>query len=167
MTFLEKELEDIIWESDNENLQEKGLNIHGNKIRQLRIGNYGIADLITIQRNTDFDGWCYTPYIDITVFELKKDQAGISAFLQSVRYCKGIKRFLESKKPKLNFKLHIVLIGKEVDTKGGLIFLTDLINDGGMKNLCSLNFYSCKYNIDGLFFKQEEEYQVSNENFKI
>lgn len=45
--FLEKTLEDIIFETSNDDLKERGLWICGNKKRQVKIGNYGIADLIT------------------------------------------------------------------------------------------------------------------------
>ena len=167
MTFLEKELEDIIWESNNEKLQQKGLEISGKKFRQLKLARYGIADLITIERDECFDGYCTTPYLNITVYELKKDTAGVSAFFQAVRYCKAIQSYLEQRKPKLKFKLNIVLIGKEIDKSGDLIFLTDLIKSNCMSYLKSLRFYSCFYDLDGLFFKQEEGYKMSNENFKI
>ena len=82
MKFLEKDLENIIWESDNEKLREKGLEIYGKKFRQIRIGNYGVADLITVDRRKDcFDG----NFLDITVYELKKEKAGISACRTAVR----------------------------------------------------------------------------------
>lgn len=45
--FFEKTLEDIIFNTDNELLCEHGLLISGKKLRQVKIGNYGIADLIT------------------------------------------------------------------------------------------------------------------------
>ena len=45
MTFLEKDLEQIIFETPKEKLQEKGLVIKGKLLRQIKIGNYGIADL--------------------------------------------------------------------------------------------------------------------------
>ena len=50
MKFLEKDLEDIIFEAPREELAKRGLHIEGKMYRQLRIGNYGIADLVTIQR---------------------------------------------------------------------------------------------------------------------
>ena len=87
MKFLEKDLEDIIWESDNIKLRKRGLSINGIKKRQLKIGNYGIADLVTCYKSiNDFNNG-----LIVTVYELKKEKAGISAFLQALRYCKGIK----------------------------------------------------------------------------
>ena len=54
MSFLEKDLEDIIFETDNDLLFEHGLFIDGQKKRQVRIGNYGIADLITCRGGSRF-----------------------------------------------------------------------------------------------------------------
>jgi len=169
MEFLEKDLEQIIWESDNELLQEKDLFIDGKKFRQLRIGNYGIADIVTIDKCYDY---CHyqeknIPYLNITVFELKKEKVGISAFLQSLKYCKGIKTYLEDKKPRLKFKLNISLISKTVDTTGDFIFLTDLVNydesDYGV--IKAIDFYSFKYDINGIFFKREYGYNLVNKGF--
>ena len=50
MRFLEKDLEQIIHESGMDQLNERGLPIDGKMFRQMRIGNYGIADLITVTR---------------------------------------------------------------------------------------------------------------------
>ena len=165
MEFLEKDLETIIWESDNEKLQEKGLDISGKKYRQLRIGNYGIADLVTIEK-------CYypfsssEPYLNITVYELKKEKAGISAFLQAIKYCKGIKSYLEIKKPNILFKLNVVLCSKKIDTESDYIYLCDLISSSDDSNLLnSLTNYSFKFSIDGIEFKEEREYNLINKGF--
>ncbi len=40
MKFLEKDLEQIIYSADKELLAQRGLEINGTLIRQLRIGNY-------------------------------------------------------------------------------------------------------------------------------
>jgi hypothetical protein len=53
MDFLEKDLEDIIFDSPNEELRKRGLNIWGKKKRQLNIGNYGRADIITYDKEMD------------------------------------------------------------------------------------------------------------------
>src|SRR5689334_20163596 len=98
MRFLEKNLEDIIYEADLDSLHSRGLTIHGKRLRQVKIGNYGIADLITIER--DVFNYAYAvqdtikPFITVTVFELKKEIVNIHTFLQAVKYLKGIKRYL-------------------------------------------------------------------------
>lgn len=169
MEFLEKDLEEIIWESDNDLLIEKGLYIQGKKYRQLRIGNYGISDIITVQRTYD---WCVSnrkpiPYLEITVFELKKDKVGIGAFLQSLKYCKGIQTYLKQKKPKIEFKLNIVLASKNVDLSGEFIYLTDLFEpyNEHFGFLSSIDFYSFKYDINGIVFKNEKGYNLINKGF--
>jgi hypothetical protein len=163
MKFLEKDLEQIIWESSNEKLQEKGLLIMGKKLRQLKIGNYGIADLVTIERiQHDF---LKGSYLYITVFELKKEKAGISAFLQALRYCKGISSYLNKKKPSLRYKLNIVLCSKEIDTTSDYIFLTDLIESESFGVLNSVKNYSFNYSIDGIEFKMQYNYGLTNEGF--
>lgn len=163
MKFLEKDLEDIIWEADNEKLCERGLLIGGKKLRQLRIGNYGIADLITIEKYNDYID--NEPFLHITVFELKKEKAGISAFLQAIRYCKGISTYLEKNKPYLNYKLNIVICAKEIDTNSDYIFITDLIESESYGMLSSVSNYSFDYNIDGITFKKESGYDLTNKGF--
>lgn len=163
MKFLEKDLEDIICESSNEKLEEKGLSVLGIKKRQLRIGNYGIADIVTFER---ISGNSYEPpYLDITVYELKKEKAGISAFLQAVRYCKGISSYLEKNKPDMFFKLNIVLCSKEIDLSSDYIFLTDLIYSEQFGRINSIYNYSFNYGIDGIKFKMESDYNISSKGF--
>ena len=117
MEFLEKDLEEIIFEADRNDLIERGLNIRGKLFRQLKIGNYGIADLVEVSRFRK-DGWHegsqIEPRLFITVYELKKDKIGISAFLQALGYLKGIRQYLRVRKPNIEFILHIVLIGREM-----------------------------------------------------
>jgi hypothetical protein len=165
MDFLEKDLENIIWESNNEKLQEKGLFISGKKYRQLRIGNYGIADLVTFDRSY-YEFRETIPYLDITVFELKKDKAGISAFLQAVKYCQGIKTYLTEYKPNIDFKLNIVLCSKNIDTQTDYIYLCNLLHKSiDSKFLNSLKNYSFKFSIDGIEFNEESGYDLKNKGF--
>lgn len=166
MKFLEKDLEDIIWESDNIKLRKRGLSITGIKKRQLKIGNYGISDLVTFSKYiNEFDGE-FSNGIIVTVYELKKEKAGISAFLQALRYCKGIKTYLDKRKPNINVFFKIVLVAKEIDTDSDYIFLTDFINyeleDGC---LFSVENYSFKYDIDGITFKSHSEYNLIDKGF--
>ena len=50
MKFFEKDLEEIIYLSDKDKLSDRGLYLNGKLKRQLRIGNYGVADLIEYKR---------------------------------------------------------------------------------------------------------------------
>ena len=162
MNFLEKDLETIIWESNNEDLQKKHLPIKGKKFRQLKIGNYGFLDLMTVERKSF---WCNvlhqkTPFLRITVYELKKEKVGIAAFLQAVKYCRGIKTFLEKKKPNIAFRPHIVLIAKQVDQQSDFVYLTDLLNHKYSDDLNVINSvenYSFNYDINGISFIKHQE----------
>ena len=170
MEFLEKDLEQIIWESDNELLEEKGLDIFGKKYKQLKIGNYGIADVISVEKCYHYFGHIdkEIPFLNITVFELKKEKVGISAFLQALKYCRGIKTYLEENKPEIRFKLKISLISKTVDTSGEFVYITDLINhdlSGDFGLIKSIDFYSFKYDINGIIFNRVSDYDLSIKGF--
>lgn len=170
MNFLEKDLEDIIWESDNEKLQQKNLPIYGKKYRQLRIGSYGVLDLLTVEKKyyPDWGNEKEIPYLNITVYELKKENVSVSTFLQALRYCKGIKSYIEDKYLDMPFKLNIVLCAKKVDTHSSFIFLADLINKeiqipDGLLN--SIEVYSFEYLIDGINFINHSGYDLTNKGF--
>lgn len=179
MTFLEKDLEEIIYEtykSDPIGLKKRGLYLNGIIKRQLRIGNYGIADLVTFERDIDYEYSpdrfidkddvetmifeCYTtPKLIVTVYELKKDKIGISAYLQALKYIKGIKRYLDEREFNYDVGYNIVLIGKELDTSGSFCFIPDFSSN--------VEFYTYNYDLDGLKFKNKKGYILTDENFKL
>lgn len=170
MEFLEKDLENIIWEADNKILREKGLPIDGKKYRQLRIGNYGISDIITASKNMEYSyaEQEYYSYLDITVYELKKEKVGIGAFLQAIKYCKGIQSYLNEKKPDLLYKINIVLLAKSVDLSGEFIYITDLFPkeiEGNFKLINGVSFYSFNYDINGITFKEVCNYNLIDKGF--
>jgi hypothetical protein len=165
MNFLEKDLEEIIFNTDNEILYSKGLRIFGKKYRQLKIGNYGIADIVTFGRETFYLGEDEIKCINVNVFELKKDKAGISAFLQALKYCKGIKRYFKHRDKNIPLKFNITLVSKFIDTKSDYIYLEDFLTDNYYFDGLSLNNYSFTYDFDGIKFKKEFDYQLVNEGF--
>jgi len=150
MNFLEKNLEDIIFDTPNERLQERGLDISGIKKRQVWIGNYGTCDLLSISREL------YKIYI--TVFELKKEQVDVNTFLQAIRYTKGVKSFFEKNLSNRGFHLEIntVLIGSCFDNKNGFCYLPEFAN---------VTIYTYEYNFDGISFKELGTYALLNEGF--
>lgn len=174
MKFLEKDLEQIIFESGRDSLRQRGLPITGKLFRQLKIGNYGIADLVEFNRPA-YDGpnrEFFTPG-SITIYELKKEQIGIAAFLQSLNYIKGIQRYLEIKGREDQYIVNLVIIGKELDSSGSFCFIPSLL---GLKNDYydlgsnlteegSINFYTYQYDIDGLRFAISHLYSLKNEGF--
>ena len=174
MKFLEKDLEGIIYDTYRNNkceLRDRGLHIYGDVKRQLRIGNYGILDLLTACRMYEFETevlWnedsgifeqkeIKRPLLRISVYELKKDKVGISAFLQCYNYIKGLKDWFKKHKPEMNVSFDAVLIGRELDTSGSFCFLPDLIGD--------LQIYTYSYDIDGLKFNNECGYSLTNKGF--
>lgn len=165
MKFLERELEQIIWESDKTQLENRGLSLYGTLYRQKPIGNYGIADIIQVEKAYSKN----KPYLIIDVLELKQEKIGISAFLQAVRYAKGIQSYLEGRKVK-NYILNIKLIGKELDMSGSICFLPDLIDVNNKilnyGKLNSVKFITYEYRLNGLMFKEEKGYKLIKEGFK-
>jgi hypothetical protein len=165
MKFLERDLEEIIWNADKELLSERGLTLSGKFKRQLRIGNYGIADIVTFEK-PDYDFVNNEKILyghgRIQVIELKNDSISISAFLQAVRYIKGIKSYLKKRQFNTNdFQYVITLIGRKLDTESDLIYLPDIINTSNI----SVELYTYKYDFDGITFVEEYGYKLSNEGF--
>lgn len=171
MKFLEKDLEEIIFTSDRNQLSKKGLSIYGKMIRQLRIGNYGVADLVTIERpvlpNKNLDDYCRGL---ITVYELKQEKIGMSAFLQALGYLKGIERYLNKRNFDLEeFDFRIVLIGSKIDTASTFSYLPDYLKlsyDAHQdSSRLSLQCYTYSYSIDGIDFKTQSGYKLIDEGF--
>ena len=163
MNFLEKDLEDIIWESDNQKLSERGLPINGKLIRQLNISGYGVADLVEWQI-------IKKPYVgrvlEVTIYELKKDKIGIFALMQSISYARGIQRYLWCKLDNLEFIINIVLIGSSIDKSGSFCYFPDLIcNDNSYGSLGNISYYTYDYKIDGIYFDSKYGYYSSTEKF--
>ena len=98
----------------------------------------------------------------ITVFELKKDRIGISAFLQAVGYIKGLTLFLERRGLICDFS--IALIGSEIDTSGNFIFIPDCFGSiyefNPMNKISSVDFYTYKYDFDGISFDHHSYYYL-------
>lgn len=150
MKFLEKNLEDIIFETDNEKLQERGLDIRGKKFRQLRLSHYGIADIVTISR--------IGQSLQIDIFELKKDVITVDTLLQALRYLEGIKTYFRKRKFKKHVYYTIRLCGKRIYNLRELSLLSSNINTVEMIDLITYD-----YDFNGLKF--EENYEHISDSF--
>lgn len=157
MGFLEKELEDIIFETENNLLFERDLqDIHlaRKKYRQVRIGNYGIADLVTLHYHS------YN-YILIKVWELKRSTVSYLDFLQLIRYAKGIDRYIKHREKErgrdynIHFDIKMILMGKTIDTSSNFCYIPDLFD--------SVSFYEYKYNYNGIFFDLKGKTKLKEE----
>lgn len=161
MNILERDLEEIIFKTSPEDLIKRGLCLKGIIKRQLKIGNYGISDLIYITK----EGHGYNSFLKINVCELKKEKAGISAFLQAIRYCKGISSYLN--KRGVQYKLDITIIGEKIDTDSDYIFICDLVQNNCMYMINNIYNYSYEYCFDGVFFKRHSGYDFVNRGFNF
>ncbi|GAB3324700.1 hypothetical protein GCM10027299_22080 [Larkinella ripae] len=134
MELSEKDLEDTIYNAAITDvgrlfLHQRGLAIEGKIFRQVNLGEYGIADLVTvhylgkkkaIEAGTDRSSLKKT--IAVTVYELKKGALGPSTLTQVHRYMRGVQVLVKAAKkedqPKINFQILIggVLIGDTVES---------------------------------------------------
>lgn len=170
MKFLEKDLEEIIYTSGRDVLDQRGLRITGKLKRQLKIGNYGIADLVEFQRPFYYDSIMHPGYI--TIYELKKEQVGIAGFLQSISYAKGILEYLRLRKLSKKYVINIVLIGKNVDMSGAFCFIEDMLliendfyNESVNIENGTISYYTYSFDINGLTFKHQSGYDLKNNGF--
>ena len=161
MVFLEKDLEDIIYEADQDSLLDRGLYVCRNKYRQLRIGNYGIADMVTFRKGAYIGNGMREPS-EITVYELKKDKIGLSTVMQAIKYVKGISRYLEYRSSDLEYYFSIVLIGKSIENSN-MLYLTDYLENYQHERF--LSYYTYNYELDGIRFHQKCNYKLTNEGF--
>ncbi len=158
MGFLEKDLEDIIFEADREELLKRGLPIRGKVYRQLQIGNYGRADLVSVERGFDFIDGVFERVLFINVFELKKDALTIDALIQAKRYASGIRRFLDKRDFSHSAIINTTIIGNSINSGGDWIYM---LNDYKIKT------YTYDYRFDGIFFTRHNDWSLVNDGFYI
>lgn len=168
MDFLEKDLEQIIYDAAKTRagrmaLLDRGLVIDGVLKRQLYIGEYGTADLVSFAwgRYPDGNGRICSE-LKITVYELKKNSIGTSAFLQALGYAKGIRRYLDLRAFNYNTKFAIVLIGATLDTKSSYVYLADFLTNDDELELMN---YIYSYTLDGIEFICTDGYSLNEEGF--
>lgn len=157
MEFLERDLQEIIYLYPCLKLRQKGLRISGHRFRQLKIGLYGIADLVTVcinhaHENTD----PASPEYFIDVFEFKKDMIDPSAFWQAVRYVRGINHFISDKYPYTKVSFRIILIGRRIDLESSFCYLPGVFEN--------VQLVTYNYGIDGITFKYND-YLLTNPKF--
>lgn len=161
MKFLEKDLKDIIYEScktisGRQSLVDRGLE-HVDSVsyfaRQVRIGNYGIADLITLDR--------LEKVIHINIYELKKDAVNIDTLIQCARYAKGIKRYLNKRFKDCVVYVDCVIIGRYIENNSDWVYLFGSV-------IHSTSVYTYNYGLDGLNFELHNmNYSLINEGFNV
>jgi hypothetical protein len=160
MNFLEKDLEQIIFDNLGLETFMHGLELHQNEpykvFRQLNIGKYGIADIVSFERGCKHHD-IQEKHV-IRVFELKKDVIGLDTLLQCARYARGIKRYLYERGYLGSYYFELVLIGRYLDTSDWIY----LSNFG-----LNVSVYTYEYTLSGLYFTEEiiSDYKLSNSGF--
>lgn len=170
MKFLEQDLEEIIFnniqhEEGIEMLELKGLSVsnHIRSYRQPKIGNYGIADIVTYTRPHAHKGNNRVIHPSghiVDVYELKKENISVSALLQGIRYCKGIKNYFE-KRHIFDLTINLILIGKDIDLNSDFIYIPEFLNN----EYFSISYYTYLMDINGLQFQRHESYSLIDEGF--
>lgn len=163
MEFFEKDLEQVVCETDPQILENKGLRISGKRFRKLKIGKYGVADLVTVERFNEKE----KSFLLVKVFEFKKDTIGISAFLQAIGYAKGIQEYLSFRDFGCEVVYQVVLVGRTIDVKSTFCYLTDLLPfDSFLSDDRFLTCYTYKLSIDGLTFEEQSDFSLTENGFK-
>lgn len=153
MNFLEKNLEDIIFNSPKDELKKRGIDIRGKIKRQVKIGNYGIADIVSYNINKKFRE------IDICVYELKKEKIDANSMMQAFRYCKGIQRYFEARNCNyFVFNFSVCLVGKNICT-GDFCYLNSFLDN--------VEVLTYDYDFDGIKFKNCGTYSLREEGFNV
>jgi len=164
MKFLEKDLEQIIFETENDVLEDRGLFIAGKKLRQVKLGNYGVIDLLTIERCTDdFSDKKIYKKIHVGIYELKLNEINLNALMQSMRYLIGVQEFIKERYSDFLFEYSINLIGSKLDFKNDDCFLLSFINQVNTEELCVV-FYEYDFDINGMNFNKRTPYYKKSYN---
>jgi len=166
MTFLEKEIEDLIFGlmEDNkfDDLINRGMTTINSDLkyyRQLNLGSYGIADIVGIGirelEGTD------TVEVLIDVFELKKDEVNANTLFQASRYMRGIQHSIESlfenkyKGKKVIFHPYATLIGTAIKSSTDFVFITSMFEN--------LVVYTIDFKaLEGIYFNTHDRYSIVN-----
>lgn len=156
MDISEKELEDMIWSAcsskeGRESLHERGLPVKGTAFRQVNIGRYGIADLLTV--SIDRRHYPTSPRVcRVGVYELKKGEVGIEALGQAIRYKEGITHFLRQLNEDLIFSFTIHLIGSEINQSRDFLSLSKEVSKSDEISPSGIHIYQYSLSLDGLNF---------------
>lgn len=167
MDFYESDLEDIIWyclkttEGANK-LTERGLDAERptKLFRQLKIGNYGIADIVTVEKRIELYKGKFFSRLYITVYELKRNSIDLNALVQIFRYIKGIDSYLKKRGwNHSDYEINGILIGKSVNNDDWLYMIEHIKN---------VYIYTYKYTLDGIDFSWDDcRYSLTDSGFKI
>lgn len=158
MNISEKNIEDVIYDclksGQKYQLVERGLSgfrPYAKFYRQVHLGTYGRADLIGLYYDK------FYKRLNFCVIEIKKGASDYNAFIQAIRYCKALERYLESIGMDAEYK--IILIGNNV-CQSDFCYISDFVPE--------LEVYSVSLDLNkGIKFKKEGGYYENNERLPI
>lgn len=164
MEFLEKDLEDILFQAyqngNQSEIEKRGLHTfkHDYLVRQLNLGSYGIADLVGIKlcpSRYKFD----ESFSSITIYELKKGEINLSTFNQIVKYGKAIIDYMSSQGI-YGCYVNYVIIGRKINPNADNLWL---LNDA-FKNVKT---YTYNYDFEGVKFNYNGNDVYKNGNVGV
>lgn len=172
---MKKDLEQIIFESGRDSLNERGLVYQGKLYKQFKIGNYGVANLLAYHRPF-YNPYTFLPKKEcqkgtIEIFIIKNDKISISAFLDGITMVRGVQRYLDKKNKEHLYDINLTIIGSELDIKSPVCYLSSIIINQdefcfvGTPCQVTLKFLTYNVNLDGLKFLEHTEYVLCNEGF--
>lgn len=145
ITISEKDLEDLIFEDYKSNLaeclQDRGWPIYleyPRIHRQVKLGGYGIADLIVMGSFYD--------EIQVHVIELKVTPLCLDHLSQLARYIKAIKEIISKSNLIGKVSVHGILIVESIPINDN-VFIPNILQE-------NISIYSAKYGLYGIEFSQ-------------
>lgn len=158
MTFIESDLEAVIYNAPHYELQKRGLDgfEYSKVLRQVALGNYGRTDLIGVRYMRSDNA----KFLTFDIYELKQNTIDVNTYLQCIGYEKGLRVFMDEHMSffkKYHIDINIVLVGKTLDTKNNFCFLPEL--------LANLRVFTYMYDFDGIKFKSHSGYARNGNTF--
>lgn len=158
MNFIEKDLEDIIYNTTQSQIRGRGLDclLHDSLYRQVSLSGYGRADLIGVSYSKKNGGM--KRRFEITIYECKQDKVDVNTLMQAAGYLGAASDIVETINKNVDltnteFIYKIVLIGKSICTSTNLCFLAQCIPN--------ISVYLYRYEFDGIFFDKIRGYAKS------
>jgi hypothetical protein len=112
-------------------------------LRQVNLGQYGIADLVAFTFEEFPNGF---KGVVVTVYELKKEKITADAFAQAARYATAIKALIDERGDYMLTEIKCALVGTEIDESCFIL------------NLSNFHFYKAHFNpACGVDFKDLSE----------
>lgn len=144
--FLERDLEDIIWDAQatkegRMNLEKRGLSIDGKMFRQVELGRYGRLDLLTAS--------IFKRTINATIYELKGHKVNAQTMSQAAKYGTAIREYVGNVYEGLNISIRYILIGRELDLRSDFVYL---YNESSL-----FEIYTYSFDIDGISFHNHDK----------